>query len=254
MTRDLLEVVNESGRETFQKLAGHVDGAETRQFGAITGVSTGFPAPVYNQLIAFEAPASDDLQAGVEWMDGRDVPFWFSLPESVAETDAVTPSAFDLIENDEIAPAMALPSLTDIPANSTPASIAEVTDSNALQEFIQIFSDVFGMPEPLAERAHPESMLDDPDMGLFVGRIDEQPVACGHLVKTDEVAGVYSIGVVEESRRQGIGEAMTWAVLRAGRDAGCDIGALQSSEMAYSLYQTMGFETVTRYHRYESES
>ena len=65
------------------------------------------------------------------------------------------------------------------------------------------------------------------------------------------VAGVYTIGVVEEYRRQGLGEAMTGAVLRAGRDAGCQVGVLQSSEMGYPLYRSMGFETVVTYHHFE---
>lgn len=254
MTRDLLAAVNDNQRATFLKFADHVAGAETRQFGSITGVSLGFPAPLYNQLFAFEAPAPENLDAGVEWLAGRDVPFWLTLPESVAETDTVRPGEFGLVESDEVAPGMALASLAGIPETDTAASIAEVTDPEALAEFARIFAAVFGMPEPLARRAYPESMLDDPDMGLFVGRVEDRAVACGQFVRTDDVAGIYSIGVTEEFRRQGLGEAMTWETLRAAREAGCEVGALQSSEMAYPLYQRMGFGTVTTYRRYEPES
>lgn len=254
MTRSLIDAVNENGRATFIKLADHISAAETRHFGAITGVSAGIPSPVYNQLFAFEAPTRDNLNAAVKWMRSREVPFWLTLPESLVEADAVSPGEFDLTESDEIAPGMAMAALTEIPANDTAASITEVTDADALEQFTQVFAEVFGMPGTLSKQANPESMLEDPDIELFVGRIDEQAVACGQLVKTDDVAGVYSIGVTEEFRRRGLGEAMTWKTLRAGREAGCEVGALQSSEMAHSLYQKMGFETVTNYHHYEPVS
>ena len=37
-----------------------------------------------------------------------------------------------------------------------------------------------------------------------------------------------------------------------GRDAGCQLGVLQSSEMAYGLYEQMGFEQIATYHHFES--
>ena len=38
------------------------------------------------------------------------------------------------------------------------------------------------------------------------------------------------------------------AVLRAGRDAGAEVGVLQSTEMTHSVYERMGFETIVEYH------
>lgn len=54
------------------------------------------------------------------------------------------------------------------------------------------------------------------------------------------MAGVYTIGVVEEFRRQGIGEAMNWAVLRAGREAGSvsDRSSVETESPATMLPQT----------------
>jgi predicted acetyltransferase len=70
-------------------------------------------------------------------------------------------------------------------------------------------------------------------------------------MQSGDVAGVYSIGVVEEFRRRGIGDAMSRAVLRAGHEAGCQVGVLQLSEMGYPLYEQLGFETVVTYHQFE---
>ena len=46
---------------------------------------------------------------------------------------------------------------------------------------------------------------------------------------------------------------MTREVLRAGREAGCQVGVLHSSEMGYPLYERMGFETVVTYQQFERQ-
>ena len=43
---------------------------------------------------------------------------------------------------------------------------------------------------------------------------------------------------------------MTWAAVDAIRDWGCTAAVLQSSEMGYPVYRSMGFEEVTRYVRF----
>ena len=40
---------------------------------------------------------------------------------------------------------------------------------------------------------------------------------------------------------------MTWAAVEAGRARGCETVALQSTEMAFSMYEAMGFRTVVSY-------
>ena len=64
------------------------------------------------------------------------------------------------------------------------------------------------------------------------------------------LAGVYSIGVRERFRRRGLGTAITTTVLTTGRELGCTIGALQASPMCEPVYERMGFDTVTQYHRF----
>ena len=116
-----------------------------------------------------------------------------------------------------------------------------------------VFSAVFDVPkEYLGPDSSNTNGTDDEARTAFVGYLDDQPVATGSLFRSETVAGVFGIAVVEAVRGRGIGEAMTWEVLRAGRDAGCRIGALQSTEMAIPLYEKLGFETVETYHFFES--
>ena len=107
------------------------------------------------------------------------------------------------------------------------------------------------MPVEVVREAYPEVILTDEQMKLLLGRVDGEPIATGNLFQQGDVAGVYVITVTEEFRRRGLGEAMTWAVLRTGREAGAAVGVLQSSSMGYSVYEQMGFETVVNYHQFQ---
>lgn len=180
MARDLVSDVNENGG-TLLKFADHVADAETRQFGSITAVSIEIPSPVYNQLMVFEIPTRENLAAGVKWMASRDVPFWLSMPEAIAESNAVMPEEVALVESDEIAPGMAMASITDIPTTDTDASLNEATDADALEAFIRVFAEAFGVPEHLAEQLYPASILDDPDIRLFVARLDSGLLDVAHI-------------------------------------------------------------------------
>jgi GNAT superfamily N-acetyltransferase len=251
MDTDHTATVNAHTRTAFVKFADHVDEAEVARFGPLTAVSAGIPMPLYNQVLTFEAPARDDLEAAVSWIDKREVPFWVTVPDPLLEDVGEHAAELGLAKAEVVNPMMILTSLGEIPPNETVADISEVTDTDVLDEFIEIPATVFGIPPGFVRQMTPTSVLNDEEVRMFVGRVDGVPVACGRVVKTDDVAGVYDIAVEEEFRRQGIGEAMTGAVLRAGRDAGCQMGALESTEMGYPLYQRMGFETVVDYHRFE---
>lgn len=128
--------------------------------------------------------------------------------------------------------------------------IVEVTESAQLGDFAAVASEAFGAPLEAARTLAPESTLGDDRSSWFLGYLDNHPVACGQLLRTADVAGVYSIGVRERFRRQGLGVAITNAVLAAGRDAGCSIGVLQTSPIGEPVYERMGFDSVTQYHRF----
>ena len=125
-----------------------------------------------------------------------------------------------------------------------------MTEPDDREAFSTVTASAFEWALNVAEPVDRAALAAD-DVRLFLGSLDGQPAASGLLIRSGDVAGVYSIGVVEEFRRQGLGEAMSWAVLRAGREAGCHVGVLQSSEMGYPLYERMGFETVVTYHHFE---
>lgn len=91
--------------------------------------------------------------------------------------------------------------------------------------------------------AAPLLLQESAPMRLFVGRLADQPVACGELFLSagGTVAGVHMIVVRREDRRRGLGTAMTLAVMRAAREAGAGAAVLLASAQGLPVYQKLGF-------------
>jgi len=249
MARDLAADANENLRSTFGTLAESVRSGEYRQFGPLAATSAGVPVPIFNRVFVFDVPSREELSAAVEWMSGRGAPFWVTVTEPVVEGVEDHLADLGLVKAAE-QPGMAMTSLDEIPPRDSAADIDEVADREELDDFSRVVASVFEIPLEVERRVDRAALAAD-DVHPFLGRVDGRPAASGLLARTGDVAGVYTIGVVEEFRRQGIGEAMSREVLRAGREAGCQVAVLQSSETAYPLYEGMGFETVVTYHLFE---
>lgn len=248
MSSEYVAALHDNYRAAFVGLADRRAGGETARFGQVAVASAGLPFPEYNRAFVFDPPSGEDLDAAVSWLRDRDGPYWVTTTTPVIEAVDGFPAAFDL-EKSHDDPGMVLWPLTEIPLRRPPAAVVSVTDEPTLDEFVSVFTAVFDRPAESTVQAY-RPLLSDERTGMFLGRVDGQAVACGVLSRTDRVAGVYAVGVREAFRRRGLGEFMTWEVLRAGRDAGCRIGVLQSSELGYPLYESMGFETVVTYHHF----
>lgn len=249
MSRNLVADVNETVQAAFLGLADDVPGGATREFGPIAVASTGLSLQIYNQVFVSDTPSRDDLETAVTWIEARDVPYWVTATDSTVETVDRLTEDFGLTKVGE-QPGMAMTLLGEIPpADSSPA-ISEVADQDGFDAFLEVVTSVFGISREVATQVYRPALTADGDL-LFIARVDGHPAASGLLIPSGDVAGLYAIGVVEQFRRQGIGEAMSRELLRAGREAGCQVGVLQSSEMGTPLYEKIGFETVVAYHHFE---
>lgn len=229
--------------------AEHAAGGESRTFDTVRCTSVGVPMPLFNQAFVFEEPRVDELARATSWLSKRDVPFWVTAPESVAPAVADMADEVGLNATATIMPGMAYPSLARLPtAPAHDVDIVTVTDPTQLTDFAIVASEAFGAPLEAAATLAPAATLDDDRCSWFLGYVDGDPAACGQLIRTADVAGVYSIGVREQFRRRGLGAAISTSVLVAGRELGCSIGVLQASPMGEPVYRRMGFETITQYH------
>ncbi len=250
MTEPHGNTVNETLWKMPERLASLVSEREARQFGRVRACYGALPTSAGNRVFVFEPPSRDDLESAVAWLADRDVSFEVTTTAPVARETAEDLAALDLEKTRE-SPGMVLESLDSVTVSDANVTISKVTDSAGHEAFRSVFVDAFEAAPDFPEQLTLPAVLEDNSYTHLVARRDDQPVACGLLLQNGDAAGVFCVGVPPAFRRQGLGEVMTSAVLRAGREAGCTIGVLDSSEMGYPLYKQMGFETVIEYHHFE---
>lgn len=75
----------------------------------------------------------------------------------------------------------------------------------------------------------------------FLAFLDGAPVATSSLFIAGDLGGIYNVVTLPAARGKGIGAAVTLAALIAAKEEGCTTVSLQSSEMAYNVYRSLGF-------------
>lgn len=162
------------------------------------------------------------------------------------------------------APAMAA-NLADVPLDEAPPEgleIVPVTDAGTLQEFLTIVEADWlewagGVATPIQRRTLdafareiPRRFSEEPVPLRWLGRVDGQPVATSRVSIGGGAAGLYAILTLPAHRGRGIGRAMTIAALRAAAGIGYRIGVLQSSDLGYGVYRSLGFRELFTYDIY----
>jgi len=79
---------------------------------------------------------------------------------------------------------------------------------------------------------------------------DGEIAAASSLILGGGVAGIYNVGVMPKARRKGFGRMATVAALLEARELGYPIGVLQSTDMGFGLYSSLGFKTHCIFSRY----
>lgn len=134
-----------------------------------------------------------------------------------------------------------------IPAPPDGLEIVVVRDAHALDAFQQTSARAFGAPRSWLGTLDIQRLLAVPSLTLYLGLVGKEPVSTAALFTSGDMAGVHIIGSTPEYRRRGIGQAMTWRVIRDGMNAGCTMCALTSSDLSHRMYERMGFEHVADY-------
>lgn len=207
----------------------------------------GFPAADFNRLRlkhADDLPAS--LARGEAWFGERGLPWRVELrSELEAEcADALLARGYSRVRE---TPGMVLAPIRDGGGEVPGLEIRRVEADADLERFQRTAFEGFGLPGQLGPLFITPAMRALPGVELFLGLVDGDPVATSCLVVSPGVAGIYWVSTLEAQRGRGLGEALTWAAVRAGIEAGCPVASLQASEMGAPVYARMGFETPLRY-------
>lgn len=213
--------------------------------------STGIPFFMFNAVIESNIPSgvvTQRIKENINFFEKRQVPFlWVIGPSSKPKNmgELLIKNGFDLSNK----PGMAC-NLKNLDTKGEPQNIVEiikVENVDTLKVWNDIFFTGFGLPKELLSdflyKAFSRKLLNDnPSESGFLAYYEGKPVAISLVTYYAGVAGIYNVTTLEEARGNGIGTAITLAPLNEAKKLGYQIAILQSSQMAYSMYEHMGFK------------
>jgi hypothetical protein len=88
---------------------------------------------------------------------------------------------------------------------------------------------------------HPPTILEDPAMKMFIGRVDREPVAAAMGYRTDAAVGVFGVTTIASARRRGYATALTGAAMLT--ETGLP-SILAPSREGERVYLRLGFRRV----------
>jgi len=145
---------------------------------------------------------------------------------------------------DEEEPALVLAPLPAmIPSPPPELVIRHIDDAASLADFRAVSETPSRFLPPLAA-------VRDPAVALFVGYVEERPVATARLSCLGLILDVMGIVTVPTMRRRGYGTALTWAAVAAGQARGCTAATLTATALGYPVYVSMGFRPAGIYRTY----
>lgn len=149
--------------------------------------------------------------------------------------------------------------LADGPLNTSPVSMAWriglLDKPEDLPAFVQLCAKAYaslGLPEFFTPGffVAPGGLL-APDVSIAVARDEHGGVAAAAMaLHTGEVAGVYWVGALPETRGQGLAAACTAAVTHLALERGARAVTLQASKMGEPTYRRLGFREYGRMTRW----
>jgi ribosomal protein S18 acetylase RimI-like enzyme len=132
--------------------------------------------------------------------------------------------------------------------------VVRVRSVAQVEELGRILSELGTPPDDCVARFYrtvaPTLVEPDAPIWLYLGYLDDEPVATAELAVGGGVVGLYNIATAKRHRGKGIGSAMTLQPLFDARDAGYETAVLQASDEGYSMYLRLGFRVTGRYAEY----
>lgn len=225
------------------------------------------------QLSANDADATIDEI--IAWFKEKSAPYFFwwtggntsptDLEERLAKRGMISMAeqtqelAKGILSTEQGSPCMVaeLSRMNESVLEQTPSDfvIKEVSSEAELDDFKQVFVETYEIPA-WAGQAWVDATLKigigKSPWRIFVGYLDNNPVATNMLFNGGGVASVYAVATIPSARGKGIGGAITLKPLLEARDKdGYKYAVLFSTEMGIKVYERIGFRmTDVKINRY----
>jgi GNAT superfamily N-acetyltransferase len=127
-------------------------------------------------------------------------------------------------------------------------SIRRVTSVDEFEPWLDIF--LLSFARPPQERAFWRQPYEffgfgaDARWAHYVGFLGDTPVSTTSVLMAGDLAGIYNVATIPAARGRGVGRAVTLAAMEHGKERGAVKAVLQSSEMGYPVYRSIGYEDV----------
>jgi GNAT superfamily N-acetyltransferase len=171
---------------------------------------------------------------------------WWLMPgDHPSDLAAILCAAGLRPADSELAMAADLAALGRIAEEPLGLQIERVRTLPQLHDFAAIVAGGWMPPDPAVLRFYElaASALLQPaaPLWLYVGYLDDLPVATAELTVGGGVVGLYNVITAEGYRRRGIGRALTTRPLLDARVAGFTTAVLQATEAGARVYRQLGF-------------
>jgi ribosomal protein S18 acetylase RimI-like enzyme len=152
------------------------------------------------------------------------------------------------------APGMYADRLAPATRNLPALDVRPVADEPTRGAFAEVMSTAFEIPHSVSISVYgPERAWKGTFQG-YVGYSNGRAVTTTAAVITGDVIGLYSVATLPQHRRLGFAEAIMRDVIRqAQQTRGVSRMVLQSTSSGLSLYEAMGYRTVTSFHVFISD-
>ena len=243
-----LTVSAETGLAECFRSFGALPGAVVDERADLLRARTGFALTFLNGVARtrFGDYADARVKETIAWFGAHGVAFrWWLLPSNQPR-DLIAILAANRMRHVYYATAM----VADLETAPPPREVAglsctRVRDAETLTIWLDVFCRGFNIPD--AGRKVWGDVFTLLGFGpnaiwrQYLGTLDGVPVATSALCVGETVAGVYHVVTSPEARGRGVGAAITAAAMNDARAAGRSIVTLQASEMAVSVYRSLGF-------------
>jgi GNAT superfamily N-acetyltransferase len=113
----------------------------------------------------------------------------------------------------------------------------------AAEANVQVLCSGFGMPEDAVRRVLPASLVDAPNVDVFLASIEDDVVGTVTVIHQGDTAGIWSMATDSTRQRSGIGRRLLSTALADARRLGARRFYLGATPAGYRLYESMGFAT-----------
>jgi ribosomal protein S18 acetylase RimI-like enzyme len=128
--------------------------------------------------------------------------------------------------------------------------VRPVSDQQTRAAFSEIMSTAFEIPHSVSESIYGAERAWCGGFRGYVGFSKGAAVTTAASMTTGDVIGLYSVATQPHHRRRGFAEAIMREVIR---NAGVEHTVLQSTSSGLSLYEKMGYRSVTNFAVYISD-